>query len=365
MKIFLKQIRNILLLASVALVLICLAVIPKNPAITTSTLNLSYIWYSFKTILIDLVSLEGLGKTVRETYVITEVNMFFLRSLKIILPSFFLTLVVGILLGIVSFRFQRNFIGKAIQSVHLFISSLPDFFAFILIQYGLLLAVRFGFPHLDLFGHEDWYNTILPITSLSLYPIFYIYRVTASSLEDEYIKDYVSTVRAKGKSETYILFTHLLWNTWGRIITNTKTIMLYILTSLPIIELLSYYQGMGYHLLKSIQNDEAMMIIGFIYPYLLIMFIVMFISDFGSTILVPLSAENKALKPIKVRHYKKYFVWFVTRIVNIFIFIRQYPLLIFSSLIIVSLFYIAYFGPNWSFVDADLETFLFTKDDNG
>ncbi|MDZ5471278.1 ABC transporter permease subunit [Bacillus sp. 31A1R] len=365
-----KQIRNIVLLAGLGVLLIFVGVIPKGIGPAPQPFDLEYNIESTKDIITNIVTGEGLGKTERNTYYVDEATTLFFRSLKIFIPAFFVSLGVGVLLGLIHFQFRNSFIGRSIYGIHLTFSSLPDFFAFILIQYGGLLIYSHGILNLDLFGHEHWYNSFLPVMSLSLYPIFYIYRITFSTLEDESKKDYISTVRAKGKSDTYILYTHMLWNTWARVITNIRTITLYILTSLPIIELLAFYQGMGYRILKAAQEGQVYMFVALLYPFFLVMFLAMLLSDLFKHFLVPLSVESsQALRPMKAKKLGKYVrrfvVWFMTKLINGLLVLKKNPLFVFSLILILGILYTAVAGPKWSVVDTELEPFMFTKNEDG
>lgn len=353
-------------MVSVALILIFVIHIQRENFFHLTQINFKSVFEMFKFTVLNILTGEGLGRSVTGGLISDQVIRFTLRSIKIILPAFFFSMIIGILLGLFAYRNQSNLFGKLIKNFNLIFSSLPDFFAFILIQYGLLLAIRIGFPQLDLYGHEHWYNTILPIITLSLYPILYMYRITFSKLEAEAVKDYVVTVKSKGKSETYIIFVHLLWNIWGTIFTNTKTVMLYLLTSLPIIELLAFYPGMGYQLLKAIQNQDIMLSIGLLFPFLIMMWITLFISDLASHLLVPfVVGENKSMKPQRIGKLKKPLVSLVTFLWNVVLFIRQYPLFVVSSLLVFFLLYFSFIGPNMDFVDKDLKEFMYKKLENG
>ncbi|MFE8699865.1 ABC transporter permease subunit [Cytobacillus sp. FJAT-54145] len=366
MRILIKQLKNLFIITLVALILIFLAIIPKDPFSFTMKFNVDHMLELYITTIKNLISGEGLGKAETGAFIFEEVIRNALRSIKLILPSFFISITIGVLIGLIGFKYREKWFGKFIQSINLLFSTLPDFFLFILVQYGLMFAVRFGFPQLDLFGHEHWYNAILPIFCLSLYPILYMYRITITNLESEETKEYVKTAISKGKSETYIIFSHLLWNTWGSILTNSRTVMLFILTSLPIIELLAYYRGVGYYLMKSVQEDQIMVTVGYLFPFLIIMFITMFMSDMAKHFLIPFTEDTqKSVRPIGASKLRIVLLSLLTFLWNGVLFIRQFPLLVISGLFLALILFFSFIGPGLSIVDKDLTQFMFLKDDNG
>jgi oligopeptide transport system permease protein len=68
-------------------------------------------------------------------------------------------------------------------------------------------------------------------------------------------------------------------NSLNGLLNQTQVIMLYILTSLPIIEKLSSYRGAGYELLESILNNEDSRAIAYLIPFLVIMLLTIYLSE--------------------------------------------------------------------------------------
>ncbi|WP_456278388.1 ABC transporter permease subunit [Bacillus sp. AK128] len=367
MQLLVKQLKNLMIISFVTFAVMFIILIPKDDTVLYNLqYNIGGVIQSVKETFMKVITGESLGNAQSGAPVWTEVNRYMIRSLKLIIPSFLISMIVGVLLGLFSFRFREKLAGKITNSTTMVASAIPDFFLFILIQYSLLVLIRMGFPKLDLFGHEYWYNLILPTVSLCLYPMIYISRISFSMLEAESIKKYVYTARAKGKSEFYILRTHLLWNIWGTVLVQSKTVMLYILTSLPIIELLAFYKGAGHHLLSAIKPpQDQMLIVGFVLPFIFIMYLVMVISDFAAYFLLPNHVDNsKAMKPLKSGRYKKYVVSIVYHLSNIFYFLFRNPLLSFSSLVLIMVISLTILGQYLPFVDKDLNTVLYIMDEN-
>lgn len=253
---------------------------------------------------IDLVKTDhGLGLSKYNVPVTQEINHYFSRSLLIVFPAFFLSILLGLAKGIFDYYFSErkwDVIGNGTTWLG---QSLPDFFIVISIQYTLLLLMRIGFPHLDLFGYDHWYNVFFPILFLSMYPLFYIARITSSALAAEGNKNYVRTARALGASSRTILLGHMLKNAMYTILSHFFTVMVLIIGSLPIVEFLTYYRGAGRRLIEGfginpgIQRPagigiETNVVIGFIVMFLLFLLIALWVSNLIKAFVIPLNNLN-------------------------------------------------------------------------
>ncbi|QOR66829.1 ABC transporter permease subunit [Cytobacillus suaedae] len=215
----------------------------------------SFSWEDYKenvaTTLRQVIKEKSLGQTVYLHSVEYEIWRYLKRSFLIIIPAFLLSLTIGIIKGIYDFSTNRsrfNWLGEKATSLFL---AVPDFFLIILIQLLILYSIDLGFPHIDIFGHETFINKALAVLFLSMYPTFYIAKITSVSLQDEDKKDYVRTAQGKGTPIWRIVSIHMLKNCWVKIFSHLNTLMLYILSNLFIVELLTSYRGAAYLFYKS------------------------------------------------------------------------------------------------------------------
>lgn len=229
---------------------------------------------------------NGFGENRQGVPIVDDVQKLLVRSLYIIIPSFFLSVLFGTVLGIVHFYFREKRLGKIQSFISWVFSSIPDFFLYIGIQYLLIKLIKAGLPQFNLYGHDQWYSFILPLVAVTIFPLIHMTKFTATTLENEVGQDYLRTARAKGLTRTTVL-KHMFWNCWSSLINQTQFIMLYILTSLPIIEKLSSYQGAGYHLLSSIFGNEDPRALALMLPFLLLMFMTVIVSKVAKYWLVP------------------------------------------------------------------------------
>lgn len=229
---------------------------------------------------------KGFGENRYGVPVVEELMKMLKRDFYIIIPAFLISMVFGTIIGILQFYLREKFIGKIQASFSWFFSSVPDFFFFIAIQYLLIKLFHLGLPRFSLYGNDHWYNFIIPMLAVSLFPLVYMIKFTAASMEVEAGQDYIRTAKSKGLL-TLAEHKHMIWNCLSSLINQTQFIMLYILTSIPIIEKLSSYQGAGYHLLESILTRNDVKALAFMLPYLLLMFLTIVFSKLIKNWLVP------------------------------------------------------------------------------
>jgi oligopeptide transport system permease protein len=105
-------------------------------------------------------------------------------------------------------------------------------------------------------------NYVLPVISLSLYPMAYITRLTKTSMLDVLGQDYVRTAKAKGVSWVNVVFKHALRNALIPVITYIGPMAAGILTGSLVIEKIFTIGGLGSKFVDSITNRDYTMIMG-------------------------------------------------------------------------------------------------------
>lgn len=120
---------------------------------------------------------------------------------------------------------------------------------------------------------------ILPVFSLSLYPMAYITRLTRSSMLDVLGQDYIRTAKAKGVSSKKIIFKHALKNAVTPVITYIGPMIAFILTGSLVTEQIFAVPGIGKYFFSSIINRDYPMVMGTTIFLATIMVIMTLISD--------------------------------------------------------------------------------------
>jgi len=198
----------------------------------------------------------------------------FAYSAKIGFTAAVLAIVSGVFFGCIAALKRGGWIDKTVQVVTTALVSMPSFVVatILLLVFGLKLK---WFPTLaNMPG-----GLVLPILSLSMYPMAYITRLARSSMLDVLGQDYIRTARAKGLRNSKVIFKHALKNALSPVITYAGPMMAYILTGSMVVENIFSVPGLGRLFVNSMLRTDYMMIMG-VTIFLAIMIILMnFISD--------------------------------------------------------------------------------------
>ena len=136
-------------------------------------------------------------------------------------------------------------------------ASMPSFIM------GSLLLVAFAIKtHVFPANGSTAAGLVLPIITLSLYPMSYITRLTRSSMLDVLGQDYIRTAKAKGVSRVKMIFVHALKNALIPVITYFGPMLAYIVTGSLVVEQIFAVPGIGRAFVSSITNRDYMMIMG-------------------------------------------------------------------------------------------------------
>jgi oligopeptide transport system permease protein len=181
----------------------------------------------------------------------------FKYSARIGFTAGILALVLGVFLGSVAALRRGKTLDKIIQVVTTALVSMPSFvMATILL---LVFSLKLGW--LPSMGNQPG-GLILPIISLSLYPMAYTTRLQRSSMLDVLGQDYIRTARAKGVKNSKVIFKHALKNTLTPVITYAGPMMAYILTGSMVVENIFSVPGLGRLFTNSMLRTDYMMIMG-------------------------------------------------------------------------------------------------------
>lgn len=182
--------------------------------------------------------------------------------------------VIGIVLGAVAALRRNKIIDKVIMVITTAFVSMPSFIM------GSLLLVLFAISWAILPANGAAPGgLILPIVTLSLYPMAYITRLTRSSMLDVLGQDYIRTAKAKGVSGAKIIFGHALKNSLIPVITYFGPMLAYIVTGSLVVERIFAVPGIGRAFVSSITNRDYPMVMGTTIVLAVLIVVMNFVSD--------------------------------------------------------------------------------------
>ena len=168
-----------------------------------------------------------------------------------------IALFTGIFLGSIAALRRNKIIDKIIMVITTAFVSMPSFIMGTLLL--LVFAVKY---HVFPANGETAQGLVLPIITLSLYPMSYITRLTRSSMLDVLGQDYIRTARAKGVPAWKIIFGHALKNSLIPVITYFGPMLAFIVTGSLVVEQIFAVPGVGRAFVSSITNRDYTMILG-------------------------------------------------------------------------------------------------------
>jgi peptide/nickel transport system permease protein len=216
-------------------------------------------------------------------------------TLQIAFFSILMTMVVGILLGVISARHNHTPIDTAIRGVYMAGYGSPPFFVGLVLliiltyHFGLLPSGGAfdpsltqptwitGIPMIDslLEGNFQYFTSaiihvILPSTTLAICFFGVVTRVLRSSMLEIMHANYIRTARAKGLDEGTIFFKHGLRHALIPIVSLSSLIVTWIITGTIFVENIFSYPGMGRYVVQALNGQDYPGILGTTIVYALV-----------------------------------------------------------------------------------------------
>jgi ABC-type dipeptide/oligopeptide/nickel transport system permease component len=129
-------------------------------------------------------------------------------TIELALVALLFAVLIAIPLGVIAGKNRGTWIDNVASVIALFGISLPSFVIGPMLVY--IFAVKLGW--LAPSGRFEWSDIILPAFTLGAALSAILTRLVRSSVIEELGEDYVRTARAKGLSETKVVYKHVLKN---------------------------------------------------------------------------------------------------------------------------------------------------------
>ena len=136
--------------------------------------------------------------------------------------------------------------------------AIPSFISSVLLLYFLGSKLNL-FPTV---GLNTLSSYIMPVTALAIYPTAYITRLMRSSILDVMGQDYIRTAKAKGLSNSKMIFKHALRNAILPVVTYVGPMLAGLMTGSFVVEKIFTIPGLGREFVSSIVNRDYTMVMG-------------------------------------------------------------------------------------------------------
>lgn len=216
-------------------------------------------------------NLTVIGPTGYEYSIFTSFWDYYTYSLIIFLSALVISILIGIVLTYLTILLPEKG-RKIITKIASLLESLPDLFIIMVIQFVVIFYYKqtnvLLFPVAGTGNNKAYF---LPIFALALIPTFMVFRIILHLVNDELEKQYIDLARSKGFSITAIFFRHVIRNILPSIFTHSKSIVLFLLSSMVIFELIFNIYGIITYILTYPQpNVIAFSLIMFYLPIFII-----------------------------------------------------------------------------------------------
>ena len=225
---------------------------------------------------------------VTHTPVIQEFATLFPATLELSLCALIFAIVLGVPAGVLAAVKRGSFIDQIVRVIGLVGYSVPIFWLSLIslvIFYAKLRWVAFpgridivfeytftpitGFYLLDSAMQGQWdvfydvfRHIILPASLLGYFSLAYISRMTRSFMLNELSQEYVVAARAKGLSETRVIWGHALRNAAVPLVTVIALSYAGLLEGSVLTETVFSWPGIGLYITNSLQNADMNAVLG-------------------------------------------------------------------------------------------------------
>ncbi len=227
-------------------------------------------------------------------------------TLELALASTLLALVAGIPLGLYAGLAPKSRVSTSIMAGSILGFSLPSFWVGIVmimlfsVHFGWLpsggrgetaywLGARWSFLTADGLAHMA-----MPVLNLALFQISMVIRLTRAGVREVILSDYVKFARAKGLTESRIIFVHVLKNILIPVITVVGLNLGTVIAFAVVTETIFSWPGMGKLIIDSINVLDRPVIVAYLMLMVLLFVVINLLVDLAYMVLDPrVRLENR------------------------------------------------------------------------
>jgi peptide/nickel transport system permease protein len=183
-----------------------------------------------------------------------------LRSLALLVAAAALAITVGALLGVcIALLRRRVWTTSTIVAGVTLLTAVPAFFVAYFLQVVVIVtgASAEGGRLLPVFGFGYDEHVVLPLLSISLPAIAFTAQLTATRMEDVLDSDFITAANARGLRTSWILGVHVMPHVLPVVLEALGSGLRVSVASLPIVEFLFQWRGIGQLALESVGVHDA------------------------------------------------------------------------------------------------------------
>ena len=210
------------------------------------------------------------GKTVNDF-----IENGFPYSAKLGAVTLVFVLLASIPMGVISALHNGKWQDMLLMAVATIGVTIPSF----VIATALIYIFSFKLGWTPVYGVDSWKGYILPVIALGGYSVSFLARLMRSSLLDVLGQDYIRTARAKGISESRVIYKHAMRNALIPVVTVLGPTVANLLTGSFVIEKIFAIPGMGGYFVNGVAQRDYTTIVGMTVFYAAFLIAMVFIVD--------------------------------------------------------------------------------------
>ncbi|MBV8376027.1 MAG: ABC transporter permease [Verrucomicrobia bacterium] len=169
----------------------------------------------------------------------------------------------GVVLGSLAAAKQHTWVDRSAMLAALFAVSLPSF----VLGPLLVLVFAISWPVFPVGGWGNLQSLVLPSITLAAPYAAYIARLTRSSMLEVLTQDYIRTARAKGLSNTRVIYKHALRVAILPVVSFLGPLAANLLTGSIVVESIFSIPGTGGFFVNSVLNRDGFLLAGVVIVY--------------------------------------------------------------------------------------------------
>ena len=207
-----------------------------------------------------------------------------MRSAVLLAGAAIIALTLGVFIGAVCGAVRRRAVASgAVLAVTGLTSAIPSFFVAYFLQIAVIVfgANASGSRFLPVYGFGYDEHIVLPLLAVAIPAVAVTAQLTAARVSDVLDSEFITTANAKGLMQSWIMRVHVLPHALPVALEGLGSGLRISVASLPIVEYIFQWKGIGYVALQSIASRDPAALTASALVLVTLFALLSFIADIG------------------------------------------------------------------------------------
>jgi ABC-type dipeptide/oligopeptide/nickel transport system permease component len=208
-----------------------------------------------------------------------------LRSAVLLVGAAIIALTLGVFIGAVSGAVRRRAIASgAVLAATGLTAAIPSFFVAYFLQIAVIVFganQTTGTRFLPVYGFGYDEHIVLPLLAVAIPAVAVTAQLTAARVSDVLDAEFITTANAKGLTQSWIMRVHVLPHALPVALEGLGSGLRISVASLPIVEYIFQWKGIGYIALQSIASRDPAALAASALVLVTLFALLSFIADIG------------------------------------------------------------------------------------